>query len=218
MEDKKYVRDLFGRDFFIIDPAKTALLVIDMQNTFVAEGAAFESPCGRKILPGINDMILFCRARGIPVIYTQSDESYPSGGLIHARHPLIKNTHEIWRGDPSFELYPGLEQPTDKDYRIVKHKYDAFHDTELDKYLRNMGKDTIILTGVATEVCCESTARGAFFREFKVVFTKDGTGAFNPEIQDIVCKIMDDMFARAMTLEETKAEISEQLEVQKAGK
>jgi ureidoacrylate peracid hydrolase len=136
---------------------------------------------------------------GAPVVWTQSDHSPPGGGLILDRHPVIRATRELWHGDETFELFAGMTQPRPGEHRVVKHKYDAFHNTDLDSALRNIGKDTVIITGVATEICCESTARAAFFRDYKVVFVRDATAAFDPAIQEATCDRMDDMFARAMT-------------------
>jgi ureidoacrylate peracid hydrolase len=100
------------------------------------------------------------------------------------------------------ELYPDMEQPTETEHRVVKHKYDAFHDTDLDTVLRNLGKDTVIIVGVATEVCCESTTRAAFFHDYKVIFLSDATGAFDPAIQKQTCDRMHQFFARVLTSEE----------------
>lgn len=189
-------KEVFGPQYFRIDARTCALLVIDMQNSFIAEGAVFEAPKGRDIIPNLERLVQLARSRDVPVVWTQSDHSPPGGGLILERYPVIKHTRELWKGDRSFELYPFMIQPLKSDHRLVKHKYDAFHDTDLDTVLRNLRKDTVIITGVATEVCCESTARAAFFHDYKVVFVCDGTAAFNPALQDLTCDRMDLLFAR----------------------
>lgn len=191
-------KQVSGEDYFRIVPERTALLVIDMQNSFVAPGAVFEAPKGREIIPNIDRLVHTARANGLPVIWTQSDHSPPGGGLILDRHPVIREHPELWIGDESFDLYPEMVQPAAGEHRVVKHKYDAFHATDLDTALRNLGCDTVVITGVATEICCESTARAAFFHDYKVVFVRDATAAFDPEIQDATCDRMDAMFARVM--------------------
>lgn len=198
-------KQVFGADYFEIDPATTALLVIDMQNSFIAPGAVFEAPKGREIIPNIDRLVPAARDVGCPVIWTQSDHSPPGGGLILDRHPVIRATTELWAGDPTFDLFPEMVQPLADEHRVVKHKYDAFHDTDLDRALRNLGRDTVVITGVATEICCESTARAAFFHDYKVVFVADATGAFDPDIQDATCERMNAMFARAMATAEVLA-------------
>lgn len=191
-----------GRDYFRLTPDSAALLVIDMQNSFVANGAVFAAPKGREIIPAINRLIACARQSGMPVIWTQSDHSPPGGGLILERYPVIKQTKELWIGDESFELYPDVTPPLEDEHRIVKHKYDAFHATDMATVLKNLGKDTVIITGVATEVCCESTARAAFFNDYKVVIVRDATAAFEPEWQDATCDRIDALFGRAMQADE----------------
>lgn len=192
-------KQVFGEDYFELRPQTTALLVIDMQNSFVASGGVFQAPRGLAIIPNVDSLVNAARAAQRPVIWTQSDHSPPGGGLILDRHPVIGKTPELWIGDASFDLYPTMEQPLPGEHRVVKHKYDAFHDTDLDRALRNLGCDTVVITGVATEICCESTARAAFFHDYKVVFLRDATAAFDPDVQDTTCDRMDAMFGRAMT-------------------
>lgn len=206
---EKVVKELFGRDLFEIVPQKAALLVIDMQNSFIAEGAVFQAPNGIKIIPKIEEMIKFCRKKDIPVIWTRSDHSPPGGGLIVEKYPVIKYTKELWRGTSSFEYYPGMIQPNDNEHQIIKHKYDAFIGTDLDTVLRNLNVDTVIITGVATEVCCESTARAAFFRDYKVVFLSDATGAFNPAVQEDTLNRMHILFGRVLSTSEAIKEMEE---------
>ena len=195
-------KEVFGKDYFTIVPEACAILVIDMQNGFIEKGATFQAPNGLDIIPSIDSLVEYGRAHTIPVIWTQSDHSPPGGGLVLERYPIIKHKGLFWKGDPSFELYKSMSQPEPGEHRIEKHKYDAFHDTDLDAVLRNMKKDTVIISGVATEVCCESTARAAFFHDYKVVFLRDATAAFNPELQDLTCDRMDQLFARVINTKE----------------
>ena len=71
---------VFGREFFEVDPRSTALIVIDMQNAFVAEGATYETPPARTMLPNLERIINFAREQGMPIIWTESDHSAPFGG------------------------------------------------------------------------------------------------------------------------------------------
>jgi nicotinamidase-related amidase len=80
-----------GISFFTIDPRRCALIVIDMQNAFVAEGAVFETPGARAMIPLLEQLIQFARASRIPIIWTQSDHRPPYGGLMLASsHPSPK--------------------------------------------------------------------------------------------------------------------------------
>lgn len=207
MNENEVVKELSGADLFLVNPKKTALLVIDMQNSFIAEGAVFQAPQGIQIIPYIEKVIKFCRKNSIPVIWTRSDHSPPGGGLIVEKYPVIKYTKELWKGTLSFEYYPKMIQPSEEEHQIIKHKYDAFIGTDLDIVLRNYGVDTVIVTGVATEVCCESTARAAFFRDYKVVFLSDATAAFNPAVQKDTLDRMHNLFGRVMSADEAICEM-----------
>jgi biuret amidohydrolase len=161
-----------GKNFFTIEPRRSVLIVIDMQNAFVAEGAVFETPGARAMIPRLEHLIKFARTSGIPIVWTQSDHRPPYGGLMLRKFPPIAQGHILWQGEPSYEMYPQMLQPREGklEYKIVKHKFDAFFETDLDAILRYHQVDTVIITGTATNACCESTARSAFMRDYKVVF------------------------------------------------
>jgi ureidoacrylate peracid hydrolase len=205
-------RIAFGRDFFTFDPATTALLVIDMQNSFVAEGGTYETPPARDIIPRLERLIAFAREHAMPIVWTQSDHSAPHSGIMLKKFPTIREDRELWRGEPSFELYPDMVQPAPGEFRVVKHKYDAFWETDLDAILRNSGVDTVVIAGTATNVCCESTARSAFFRDYQVVLVGDCTASFDPDMHDAALKTVDLFFGRVMTTDDVLAELQEALE------
>jgi ureidoacrylate peracid hydrolase len=190
---------VFGRDYFSIDPRTAALVVVDMQQSFVAEGAMFSTAEARSIVPNVDRLVEAARDQALPVVWTQSDHSPPGGGLVLARSPSIRETRELWRGDASFELYADMTQPAPGEHRVVKHKYDAFHDTDVDPILRNSGVDTVIIAGVTTECCCESTARGAFSRDYKVVFVRDAMASLDPAAHEQACDRVDLLVGRTVT-------------------
>ncbi len=203
-----------GRDYFKMDPRRAALMVIDMQNAFVAEGAPLETPGARAMIPRLEGLIRFAREQRIPVIWTQSDHRPPYGGLMLRKFPVIGERRCLWQGDASFEMYPQMLQPREgeREYRIVKHKYDAFFETDLDAILRFHKVDTVIITGTATNVCCESTARSAFMRDYQVAFPSDASATFDSAMHEATLKNMDLLFGRVMTTEELLAEMEEALE------
>ena len=125
------------------------------------------------------------------------------------KFPTIREDRVLWKDDASFELYPDMPQPLPDEHRVVKHKYDAFFETDLDAILRNNGMTTVIITGTATNVCCESTARSAFFRDYNVVFPSDCNATFDPEMQAASLKTIDLFFGRVLPLEELLNEMSE---------
>lgn len=201
--------EISRKNFFSTDPQRCALLVIDMQNAFVAEGAPFEVPEARAMVPRLERLIRFCREHGMPIIWTQSDHRPPYGGLMLQKFSVIGEQRVLWQGEPSFEMYPRMLQPQEavSEYRLVKHKYDAFFETGLDAILRYHDTDTVIITGTATNVCCESTARAAFMRDYHVAFLSDANASFDPVMHEATLKNIDLFFGRVMTTEELLAEM-----------
>ena len=205
-----------GRDFFTVDPRETALIVIDMQNAFVAEGATFETPGARAMIPRLDSLIGFAREHGMPVIWTQSDHRPPFGGLMLRKFPPIAKG-VLWPGDSSFDFYPKVKpRPGEREYCIVKHKFDAFFETPLDAILRNHGVRTLIVTGTATNACCESTARSAFMRDYQVAFPSDANATFDEAMHEATLRNIDLLFGRVMTAEQLLAEMRESLGKTKA--
>jgi nicotinamidase-related amidase len=203
-----------GKTFFTIETRRCALIVIDMQNAFVAEGAVFETPPARAMIPRLERAIEFARACSIPIIWTQSDHRPPYGGLMLRKFPPIAEDHILWQGEPSYEMYPHMLQPREGklEYRIVKHKFDAFFETNLDAILRYHHVDTVIITGTATNACCESTARSAFMRDYKVVFPSDLNATFDDAMHQATLRNIDLLFGRVVSTDELLAEMEAALE------
>lgn len=198
---------------WVFNPEKAALLVIDMQNDFIEEGAVLEVPMARKRVPNIKRLIETCRKVGVPVIYTAHVHftNLIDSPLELAYFPelqekgLREGTHGV---EIHFEIapHPG-------DIIVKKHRYDAFYNSDLDTILRTVRGlnvvDTVIITGTVTNICCESTACSAFMRDYKVVFVSDATGALDETSHDATTKIMGLAFARLMSTEEIARELVE---------
>lgn len=202
-----------GREYFTVDPRHTALIVIDMQNAFVAEGGPLETPPARTMLPKLERLIRFSRECGIPIIWTQSDHRPPFGGRMLQKFPIIGNKRVLWQGESTFDFYPDMLQPQEgkREYVIVKHKFDAFFETDLDAILRYYDINTVIITGTATNVCCESTARAAYMRDYFVAFPHDTNATFDETMHQATLKNIDMFFGRVMSTEELIAEMEEGL-------
>src|SRR6202041_259904 len=198
---------VFGREFFEIDPRSTALIVIDMQNGFVAEGATYETPDAREMLPHLERIINFAREQGMPIIWTQSDHSAPFGGVMLKKFPTIREDKYLWKGQPSFELNENMPPPEENEYRVVKHKYDAFFETDLDSILRNHRIRTIIIVGTATNVCCEATARSGFFRDYQVAFPSPCNAPVDAGTHDASLKTIDMFFVRVLPADDLLQEM-----------
>jgi nicotinamidase-related amidase len=163
-----------------IDPAKTAMIVVDMQNDFVAKGAPMDTPAARAMVPQLAKALKFCREVGIRVIYTTHAHRRDGCdmGLFDDLWPPIASRAGLMDGTPGIEIYPELA-PGPGEHVIKKHRYSGFYGTDLDIILREWGVDTVIVSGTTTENCCHATARDAMFRNYRVVFLSDATGTFD---------------------------------------
>lgn len=202
-----------------IDPSKTAVIVVDMENDFVDDGAPMESAQARAAVPNMQKTIAIARQTGMKVIYTthvhRADGSdmgrygdlYPP---IESRAGLVDDTRGI-------EIYPELA-PKQGEPVIKKHRYSGFFGTDLDIILRSSGITTVVITGTTTENCCHATARDAMFRDYFVAFLADATGSFDypdvgygamsaQEVHDATLSILAFSTADVMTTEEFLAKV-----------
>jgi len=179
--------------------ARCALMVIDMQNDFVREGAIMEVPDAKHQLTRIASLIDTCRKLDVPVIYTvhQTDPVFNPLEIASFPH-LIDGGMRI--GTDGIEVVDELA-PNDNEYVLRKRRYSAFYQTDLEIVLRNLDVDTLIICGTVTNICCESTARDAYFRDYKVVFGSDVCSALNKEAHDATIANME-LFGRVLCAEE----------------
>lgn len=163
-----------------IDPAKTAMIVVDMQNDFVAAGAPMETPAARAMVPKLAEALKACRVAGTRVIFTAHAHRRDGCdmGLFDDLHPPIANRAALVDGTAGVEIYPDLA-PMTGEHVIKKHRYSGFFGTDLDMILREWGVDTVIISGTTTENCCHATARDAMFLNYRVVFLSDATATYD---------------------------------------
>lgn len=168
-----------------LDPARTALLVVDMQNGFVAEGAAVETPAARDIIPNINRLAAACRASGAMVAWVISTygprpEDYWSTFFDHVMSPesAARFRGAFTEGEESHEIYPALDQNADEPV-VTKNRFGAFMGSQgrLEKLLRDAGIDTVLIAGTVTNMCCETTAREAAMLSLKTIMVSDSNAA-----------------------------------------
>jgi ureidoacrylate peracid hydrolase len=194
-------------------PELTALINVDMQNCFV-HGSPFSSTNGLAVQERINRVAAACRAAGILVIHT-----------IHVLRPDGSNTGVLGeisgtvkrgivnKGSESAALHKELFVDL-RDLLLDKPHFGAFHATDLELILRSRGVDSVIITGIATNVCCETTAREATVRDFHVLFLSDGTATFDigdlsaAEVQRAACATLGLLFAQVLTVDEMIHKIS----------
>jgi ureidoacrylate peracid hydrolase len=175
-------------------PHHTAVVVVDMQNDFVSPGGAWDLggediSMAQQALAGITRLIARAREAGVPVffirsIYNSADGRHLSDVFLHqaAKHPSgrFSRVPVCIEGTWGWQLAPGLD-PRPEDTIVVKHRYSAFINTDLDARLRARGVRTLILTGVGTGVCVEATARHGFELDYYNVIVSDCCGAYTRE-------------------------------------
>jgi isochorismate hydrolase len=159
---------------FKFQPKNSALLVIDIQEFFLKEDSHAFLPAAKTIIPNINSLIDAYKKKDFPIIFT-----------MHALAPNEKPgiMGRWWRDVPK------LDSPLSKicssihwkknDITLQKSRYSAFIGTNLDKILKDKKIDTLVITGIMTHLCCESTARDAFMRDYEVYFVIDATASYN---------------------------------------
>ena len=165
------------------------------------------------MIPRLERLLEFAREYKIPIVWTQSDHRPPYGGVMLRKFPVIANDRMLWQGEPSFDMYPGMLQPRqgEREYVITKHKFDAFFETDLDAILRYHEVNTVIITGTATNVCCESTARAAYMRDYLVAFPHDTNATFDEAMHQATLQNIDLFFGRVMSTADLIAEMEEAL-------
>jgi len=185
-----------------IQPRNTALLVIDMERDFVAEGAVQETPGARALIPTINGLSAWARSHGVPVIFTleahRADQS--DYGIELEFDPL-----HCLEGTSGCELAPGLDAQA-RDYRVKgKRRYDAFLGTDLDLLLRSRKIENLVCCGVTTHVCVMNTVFTARNLDYRVLLARDAVAAVSPDHQEAALLCMSDVFAYITTSKEVRA-------------
>lgn len=198
-----------------LDPRHTALLVVDLQNDFCADGGAmakegFDVSAAQGMAERLPGLIAAARAAGTLVIFVRNVYSTDSnvylsdvwleqaarrrGGSYIEREVCAPGS---WGGEFYGEVDPLPGEPI-----VSKHRFDAFLDTDLELVLRSNGVRTVVVSGVATNVCCETTARHAFLSDYYVVFVSDATAAYASGLHDATLQTIDQYFGQVVTIGE----------------
>ena len=208
--DVAVAKKIFGKNVNLdldetIKPEASALIIVDMQNDFCSKGGHYDK-CGKnldaikEIIPNVSRLIHHARERGVLIVYIQNTQS-SNGAFLSS--PAIAHMLKRWKDESSLsytlegtwghQIIDGMK-PQEGDFIVKKHRPSAFVGTDLDMILRSMGKGTIIVTGVITEGCVESTARDGWLRDYYVVVSEDCIGSGSPELHDAQLKIMKETY------------------------
>ena len=183
------------------NPHRSALLVLDMQEYFLDPASHAFIPSAAAILPGIQHLIDAYAQYSRPIIFTR-----------HLNTPQdAKSMGRWWRDlidvqSPFSQISALLD--TTKGRLLHKSQYDAFYHTNLGKILNGHGIQQVVITGVMTHLCCETTARSAFVRGYDVFFTVDGTASYNEAFHRAALTNLAHGFATLVLVEDLLAAFS----------
>ena len=201
-----------------VEPAHTALIVIDVQNDFCAEGGmmdeeGFAIGDVQAMADRLPPLIAAARAAGVLVafvrnVYSSEHNFYLSDAWLEQASRARAGSYTrrdicaagSWGGD-----FYGEVRPEPRDPIVTKHRFNAFLNTDLDTILRANGVRTAVFTGVATNVCVETTARDAFMRDYYVVFTTDGTATYAREDHEATLRNIARYFGELASVAELQA-------------
>lgn len=213
---KERMRRLRGdlRIYKDLDPDTTALVVIDMQAAFLEPGGVIEVPSSRGIVANVNRIAAGCRELGMPVIWIRS--MHPTGAadwrhfFDHFVHPDRRERAAAAMSNdaPPSRFYHEMDV-RDSDYIVIKNRYSCLipGSSSLERLVRSLGRDTLVLAGTKTDICVESTARDAMMLDFRVVVLSDATSTLSDEEHQAALNVLVQEFADVLTVDEVLAEL-----------
>jgi len=210
--------NVYSQPGFTLNPSKTALIIVDMQNEFLREGGAVYIPNTKKSIENHQELIRTCRGRNIPVFYIKYiTPPVPTIWREFANafaEPPLKG---CWKGfkryfsdvDKELDVTDIIDEiyPESEDCIVEKNWFDSFWASPLESYLRALNIEYVIITGVVTEVCVEATAKGAYFRNFYTVVVSDAVSSAVPEYHNMVLELLGKRWARVISTTEVIEEI-----------
>lgn len=188
------------------EPSTTALVVVDVQNDFchpdgVCAAGGADVGAAVDMVPRLVALIGRAKAAGVKVVYIQTTHDATTDSAAW----LARNGDQVRRqtcqtGSWGADFYEVSPEPDD--IVVVKHRYSAFAGTDLDLVLRTAGITSLLLTGVATNVCVESTLRDGLFADYHVTLVADCSAAYSQEAHDWTISTVDSLFGVAVDSEQ----------------
>jgi ureidoacrylate peracid hydrolase len=204
--------------FCDLEAPRVAHVIVDLQNGFMAPGAVAEIGTAREIVPNVNRISRALRAAGGLVVYIQNtcDSAAITGwstffDYFCSPDRRSRMIEAFTPGHPQHEIWPELDvQPSD--LKVRKSRFGAFiqGSSDLHAILQEHGIDTVIISGTATNVCCESTARDAMMLNYKVIFVADANATHTDAEHNATLTAMANIFADVAMTEDVVARIARQ--------
>lgn len=205
--------------FDAFDPAETALVVIDMQPTFVAPGSPAEVPMAREIITKINSLTTGLRERGAMICWVTHINNKIGDGSdwpgffdrFVAEEVRARTIASLSPGSPDTRIWDELEV-RDDDVKLYKNRYSALISgaSPLERVLRARGIKNILIAGTKTNVCCEATARDAMMLDFNTVMLSDCTAALSDDEHRAALETFIQQFGDVLTGDEAIELVSRQ--------
>jgi ureidoacrylate peracid hydrolase len=179
-----------------------ALVVIDMQNDYCHADGVFAAAGLRiaeldDLVRQVNSLVAAARAADRPVFWVRMEWTGDSDvGLLAERSSFLRHTG-LRAGEWGSRLLAGLDRRP-HDHEVVKTRFSAFHRTPLELLLARLGVDTLVLAGVRTDFCVESTARDAFFRDLRVVIAREAVAGYVDELHGASLRVLATVFANVV--------------------
>ena len=195
-----------------IRSARTALIVVDMQNGFCDEAGSVTAiglPASRlrPAIAGCVSLVSAARAAKVPIIYTRYvyRPDYLDGGLMaHELLPDLRDGKTLIAGTWDSDLLPEMA-PTPQDFIIDKNRPSAFFGTNLDATLKNLDIENLVVCGVTTNCCVETTVRDASQRDYRTFIVRDAVAEYEDDRHEVALKSMDMLFGHVVSLDDILA-------------
>ena len=202
------------RIFKDLDPGKTALVAIDMQNAFLEPNGPIPVRSALEIVEPINRAAQGCRELGVPVIWIRSHHPANGGDWRHFFDHFVRPDRReaaaahLSADAHGSQFYSEMDVQ-DSDYIVIKNRYSCFvpGSSSLERLLRSMGRDTIVLCGTKTNICVESTARDGMMIDFRVVVLQDATSTLSDEEHQASLNVLIQEFADILTVDDVLGEL-----------
>lgn len=191
-----------------------ALIVIDVQNGFVSKGGSYDllkmdTSNYRAVIPLIKELIEISRAAGIPVFYTQAVRESSGIDLLTKTHKILPKSREerimrkpiCVRGTWDAGIVDDIK-PAARDHIVIKRRDSAFHDTEINVWLKSLGIDTLIFCGIDTSICVETSLREAFNIGYDIILISDATASSNRKHYESTLENVRGYYGLVMELKE----------------
>jgi ureidoacrylate peracid hydrolase len=191
-----------------------ALIVIDVQNGFVSKGGSYDllkmdTSNYRAVIPVIKELIEISRAGGIPVFYTQAVRESSGIDLLTKTHKILPKSREerimkkpiCVRGTWDAGIVDDIK-PAARDHIVIKRRDSAFHDTEINVWLKSLGIDTLIFSGIDTSICVETSLREAFNIGYDIILISDATASSNRKHYESTLENVRGYYGLVMELKE----------------